>query len=117
MIKAKTLCFLRLSFIFLAITVAVVTFNFAKSYNNMAKPAMMSESMGNMMINMHLKNTSFIDLFKDSQMKMAASASSHSHHSNTRSLLSSVYQISTFIIIVFVPFIIAGSLFLFIAWL
>ncbi|MCX8131823.1 MAG: hypothetical protein N3I35_17220 [Clostridia bacterium] len=113
----KKLYFWRLALIFGAITVLALAVSFG--FNREREAGMMDTSMGNMMSSMHLKNITVSDLIKQ-QEKMESVTGQDSmagHHSGVSSFLNSAHYLTTATIIILLPFIVAGTIFLAIIWL
>lgn len=72
--------------------------------------------MGNMMSSMELKNIKLSDLFKIENFNNDKKSNSPSHHKETNSYKKDIYYITTTVIIVLTPLVVAGCIFLAIAW-
>jgi len=84
--------------------------------------SMMTNSMGNMMSSMHLKNIKLSTLFvtenqNKSGMSSNISTSTSTSHDTNVSYKKRIHYITTIIIIVLLPLIIAGTVFLSIIWI
>lgn len=77
---------------------------------------MMGQSMGNMMASMHLKNINIRDLFYQKE-SMNMMQGMQPHHNNQSGFLIISHYLTTGTIIILLPFIIAGSVFLAILWI
>lgn len=78
--------------------------------------SMMGQSMGNMMSTMHAKNITLNDLFIQEE-KVEAAVGMESHHNEQDAFLRNSYNTTTAMIVILLPFIVAGSVFLGIVWL
>ncbi|MFZ5353705.1 MAG: hypothetical protein ACOZCL_13425 [Bacillota bacterium] len=110
----------KMNFIYLAIAFAILTvlslystWSQASSLN--MQSTMMDESMGGMMAMMHLENASIASLvMQQEQMEAASDQTDHgSHHSEG---LGKLHYLITATIIILLPIIIAGTVFLAVAW-
>lgn len=115
MISKKKRHFWQLSFIFISITIVSLLYNWQYKSNLQSSMSMMTQSMGNMMSSMHLQNIKLEDLFK--QEKESVENVNASHHDSQDPKLKRVHYFTTIIIIVLIPFIVAGSIFLAIVWI
>lgn len=80
---------------------------------------MMDQSMGSMMSSMHLQEVTLNDLIRQEEQveTPAADGDEHSgHHSETGGFLETTNKLTTGTIIILLPFIIAGTVFLAIIW-
>ncbi|MCX7746548.1 MAG: hypothetical protein N2645_06625 [Clostridia bacterium] len=130
----KKLHFWQLAIIFGAITILGLAA--AYGYGARDQAGMMSQSMGNMMGSMHLKNITLGDLLRrEEQMEMMqgqnqnpnqaagqaaqqrGTASHSGHHGGSGSFLKTAHYLTTGTIIILLPFIVAGTIFLAIIWL
>lgn len=114
MIDKKKLHFLRLSSVFIAITIITLLYNWGHSPKMQPTASMMGQSMGNMMASMHLKNSKISDLFTIKKQKKSAMSE---HHQAKKSYIRNIHYATTIIILVFIPFIVAGTAFLAIIWI
>ncbi|MCX7921778.1 MAG: hypothetical protein N3B21_07180 [Clostridia bacterium] len=115
MLDKKKHHFLQLVVIFGAITLLTLLFAWGSREGTTSSMGMMGQSMGSMMQSMHAKNVTISDLIKQQeQTEMSSGMSSH-HESGSMSIKISHY-LTTGIIIVLLPFIIAGAVFLGIVW-
>lgn len=117
MLDKKKIHFWQLAFIFGLITFLALTYAYGNDQGNQSQ--MMSDTMGEMM-GMHLNNVTVSDLIAQ-QDTMTQSQSQvqdmSSHHSETNSFVSAVHLLSIATIVILLPFIIAGTVFLAIIWL
>ena len=119
MLDKKKQHFFQLVFIFGAITAIALTFAWNNSPRMASNMSMMGQSMGNMMSSMHLNNITIDDLIRQQEnVETAAADNSHSsHHSENNRFLKTVHILTTGTIIILLPFIIAGTVFLTVIWL
>lgn len=117
MINKKKLHFYQLSFIFTAVIIIALLYNWGYQSSSKKSESMMTESMGNMMSSMHLKNVKLSDLFKTEIANNKTNSDSTSHHEETSSYKKDIYYITTAVIIVLTPFIVAGCIFLAVVWI
>lgn len=117
MINKKKLHFYQLSFIFIAVIVIALLYSWGYQGSSKKSESMMTESMGNMMSSMHLKNIKLSDLFKAESASNSTNSNSTAHHEGTESFKKDIYYITTAVIIVLIPFIAAGCIFLAIVWI
>lgn len=111
MISKKKLHFLQLTFVFTAITIGTLLYNWSSNANLKNSMSMMGQSMGNMMSSMHLKNAKLSDLVTRKEQ-----TSMNMNHETKEGYLKDIHYITTIIIVVLLPFIIGGTVFLAIAW-
>lgn len=117
MFHKKKRNFLILVFIFTSITIIKLTYDW--QFNSNSSESMMTDSMGNMMSSMHLQNITIEDLIRQQEQmdNILNSNDEHSsHHSGGASFLTAIHQITTGTIVILLPFIIAGTIFLTIVW-
>lgn len=118
MLDKKKIHFWQLAFIFGSITIITLAISYGSFQGNVSQ--IMSGSMGGMM-QMHLEDVTVRDLIvKQEQMEstqLQTSQDHSSHHGETNSFLSAVYFLTTATIVVLLPFILAGTIFLTIIWL
>lgn len=118
MLDKKKYHFWQLALIFGAITVLALaaSYGFARG----RKATMMGQSMGNMMQGMHLRDITIGDLVRRQEMDETAWSTQpqgmESHHQSTGSMLESMHQLTTSVIIVLLPLILGGVIFLAILW-
>lgn len=115
MISKKKLHFLQLTFVFTAITIGTVLLNWSSNTNIKNSMSMMGQSMGNMMSSMHLKNAKLSDLVT-SKEQTNTSKSKNMSNETKEGYLKEIHYITTTIIVVLLPFIIGGTVFLAIVW-
>ena len=120
MLDKKKMHFWQLTIIFGSITLLALIYSYINYQGNQAE--MMADSMAKMM-GMHLDNVAVSDLISR-QEDVAASAQNltseqdmSSHHSETNSYTNAIHLIATATIVILLPFIIAGTVFLAIIWL
>ena len=111
----KKLHFITLILVFGVISLLTLMNEWSKPQSMQAN-TMMSDSMGNMMTSMHLQNVSINDLLYQEESREAASGMS-SHHSAEDSEIKKIHYFTTFSIVILLPFIVAGTVFLSIIWL
>ncbi|MCX7923088.1 MAG: hypothetical protein N3B21_13920 [Clostridia bacterium] len=116
----RKLHFWQLVFVFGAITILALAANYG--YGSMKQPGMMNDTMGSMMGLMHLKNITVSDLVKQQErlesIQGQAQTQNHSnHHATSGSFLKTAHYLTTAAVILLLPFIIAGSIFLAIVWI
>ncbi len=114
----KKLPFIQLAAIFGLITLIALFYSWGSSPNTMSSPSMMEQSMGSMM-KMHLENVTVAELVKQKQPVQAAQVGDDaaSHHNEQYSFLKIMHFLTTATIVILLPFIIAGAVFLGIIWL
>ncbi|WP_070000010.1 hypothetical protein [Cellulosilyticum sp. I15G10I2] len=115
----KKLPFIQLAVIFGSITLMVLLYSWASSPNTASNSSMMEQSMGNMM-KMHLKNVTVADLVKPQNGQIEISQGGNSiagHHNAQYGFLKTMHYLTTATIVILLPFIIAGTVFLGIIWL
>jgi len=120
MLDKKKIHFWQLVLIFGAITILALAVSYGYGYRKQA--SMMTQSMGNMMGSMHLRNITIGDLVKQQeQMEMVQgqnqSQNHSSHHGESNSFLKTAHYLTTATIIILLPFIVAGTVFLAIIWI
>ncbi|KNY28064.1 hypothetical protein [Pseudobacteroides cellulosolvens] len=116
----KKLRFWRLAITFVEITILALIVSYGYGYRKQA--SMMNKTMGNMMSSMHLGNITLSDMIKEQEQieglqEQNQSQSHNSHHSQSDSFLTATHYLTTATIVILLPFIIAGSVFLAIIWL
>lgn len=111
----KKVHFLELAFLFGAITLLSLLSQWGYSRPVETGSDMMSGSMGNMMLSMHGSGATLADLFRQEEAS-DTDVSGGSHQSHHSSRLSLIHYITTMTVIVLLPLIIAGSLFLAAVW-
>lgn len=116
----RKLNFWQLSIIFGAITIIALAVSYGYGYKKQA--SMMNKSMGNMMSSMHLRNVTIYDLINRQEQMEALqgqnqSQNHSSHHSESNSFLKVTHYLTTATMVILLPFIIAGAVFLAIIWL
>lgn len=122
MIDKKKLHFFRLCIIFGIITIFALLNEWSKPQSWQANNSMMSGSMGSMMSSMHLSNITLDDLIvqkeaQEAPVNAGSNDSTSSHHNAKDSELGRAHYFTTLSIVVLLPFIVAGTMFLAIVWL
>lgn len=114
MISKKKLHFLQLAFVFTAITICTLLYDWSNNMNLSNSMSMMSQSMGNMMSSMHLKNTQLSDLISYKEQEQSNMSMSHEPKEG---YIKEIHYITTIVIVILLPFIIGGTVFLAITWI
>ena len=118
MLDKKKIHFWQLTFIFGLITFLALIYSYGNDQGNQSQ--MMGDTMGEMM-GMHLNNVTVSDLIaQEGQMDTTAQSQVQdmsSHHSETNSFVNAVHLLAIATIVILLPFIIAGTVFLAIIWL
>ena len=118
MFDKKKLHFWQLFIIFASITIISLLYSWGSNSNIPVSMPMMQKSMGDMM-QMHLKDVTIADLIRQEEQPNQASQSDNdmsSHHEEQELFLKMIHQLTTATIILLLPLIIAGSIFLAIIW-
>jgi len=117
LIDKRKLHFLELTFLFGIVTLMTLLYEWGYSRPGEKGSEMMSGSMGSMMLSMHGRGATLADIIQQEEVSdtNADNDAHESHHSS--SYLSSIHYITTMTIIVLLPLIIAGSIFLAIVWI
>jgi len=112
-IDKKKINFWRLAGIFGILTFFTLLLSWGQTPLTFEKPGMMADTMGNMMVNMHLENATLSSLLQsgEAHMKMA-----ENHHGAAFSL-KAVHYLTTAVVLMLLPVITAGTIFLAIVWL
>ena len=122
----KKLHFYQLTIVFGTIVTLTLLYNWGNNGSTETGSSMMGQSMGKMMSSMHLKNVTLKDLINgESQKNMnmnrasdrASGSDTSSHHESGSDFMKVSNLLTTGTIIVLLPFIIAGSIFLAIIWI
>lgn len=113
--------FIKLSIIFAIMIILAIFYSWGNRDENDAQPSMMDQSMGNMIGENHLKDITVRDLIIQEEQSQtvqnqANEDSNTSHHDSNGSFLKTLNKITTITIVILLPFIIAGSVFLLIIW-
>ena len=116
MLKNKKLHFYQLCFVSIGVVVITLLINWGYFSPTEKTESMMAKSMGNMMSSMHLKNAKLSDLFVAEAQKQSSVSTNYSNEM-TISHTKKIYYITTITIIVLLPLIIAGTVFLTIVWI
>jgi len=114
----KKLPFIQLAAIFGSITLMVLFYSWGSAPSDSSSSSMMEQSMGDMM-KMHLENVTVADLVKQNeQMEVSQGGDSQaSHHEAQYGFLKIMHYLTTATMVILLPFIIAGTVFLGIIWL
>lgn len=118
MVKKK-MPFIKLAVLFSLITVLVLYYKWGSTTNDEADKSMMDLNMGDMMGEMHLNEITVSDLFvQEKEMVTVSSGDTYmeSHHQDKSGFIVIAHKITTLIIVILLPFILAGSIFLAIIW-
>lgn len=117
MVKKKR-PFIILATIFGAVSLLTLFFTWGYSSNTTSASSMMGQSMGTMMSSMHSSNITVRDLIiQQEQLEESSVANSQaSHHSSQRGFLQTAHIYTTGTIVILLPFILAGTIFLAIIW-
>lgn len=114
----KKLPFIKLTIVFFIIILLSIFISWGNYDESSSGSGMMDQSMGNMMGENHLKDITISDLIKQQEvnetMKQGTNDTS-SHHSST-GFIKILHKVTTITIVLFLPLIIAGSVFLMIIW-
>lgn len=116
MINKKKLQFIKLCVIFGAVVLLALFNEWSKPQAMETNNSMMTGSMGSMMSSMHLSNLKLSDLLYQEEMQENSSNMS-SHHAKQETELSRVHYFTTMSIVLLLPLIAAGTVFLSIVWL
>ena len=116
MLNKRKLPFYKLSFISFGIVVITLLLNWGYFSPTEKTESMMTKSMGGMMSSMHFKNIKLSDLFA-AEAEKKSSMSSNNSNEMTISHTQKIYYVTTITIIVLLPLIIAGTVFLTIVWI
>jgi len=117
MLDKKKHHFFQLVIIFASITIISLLSAWGYRSNSETSMGMMGQSMGKMMSSMHAGNASLSDLFvQQEKMEMASGMESQSHHQADKKM-KTTYLFTTAIIVILLPFIIAGVVFLTVMWI
>lgn len=117
MLDKKKRNFLILVFIFASITMIKLTYDW--QFNSNSSESMMTDSMGNMMSSMHLQNITMEDLIRQQEQMdntMTVNDEHSNHHSGGNGFMTAIHKLTTGTIVILLPFIIAGTIFLTIVW-
>jgi hypothetical protein len=114
MFDKKKINFWRLAFIFTALIVMILVFEWNSPQEKKAQ--MMDKSMGSMMNQMHVTNATIYDLFSKNDNQGSMNEMS-SHHPGQSEMIFKLNFISTAIIFFLLPLIIGGAIILGIVWI
>jgi len=115
MLDKKKHHFFQLVIIFASITIISLLSAWGYRSNSETSMGMMGQSMGKMMSSMHAGNASLSDLFvQQESMEMASGMESH-HQADKK--MKTTHLFTTAIIVILLPFIIAGVVFLTVMWI
>lgn len=114
----KKLPFIQLAAIFGLVTLMTLLYSWGSTPSTSPNGGMMEQSMGDMM-EMHLENVTVADLVKQKeQVEVSQGVDSQaSHHETQYGFLKIMHYLTTATIVILLPFIIAGTVFLGIIWL
>lgn len=112
----KKLHFMQLSVIFLSVTILGLAANWGHIREMRSESEMMGMTMGDMMAVMHGSNVTFADMLWPEE-SMVSQVSMTAHHERGRDFITISHYWSTAMIIILLPFILAGSVFLAVSWL
>lgn len=114
----KKLPFIQLAVLFGFITFMVLIYSWKSAPRGTPNSSMMEQSMGDMM-KMHLENVTVADLVKQKEQAEVSQGvdSQASHHEAQYGFLKVMHYLTTATIVILLPFIIAGTVFLAIVWL
>lgn len=117
MFDKKKLNFWRLTFIFLGLVITTLFF----LWNSPQEPKaqMMTDSMGNMMKQMHISNLTIYDLLTNGEGQSQTQNQSNNasnHHQGQEDGITKLNFLTTAIIFILLPFIIGGAIILAIVW-
>lgn len=116
MINKKKLHFYQLTIIFTAISIIALMYNWGNWSKADKSESMMTDTMGKMMKSMHLGSVKMSDLFKSEAMANNDN-NQNSQVQEEGSYIKDLFNLSTIVVVVLIPFIIAGTVFLAIIWL
>lgn len=119
MLDKKKIHFWQLTFVFASITILALAYSYGSYNGNQSQ--MMSTSMGQMM-GMHLNNITVRELITqqeqvDLNQNQTQTSEHSSHHSGMNNFITIIHFLSIAIIVMLLPFIMGGSVFLAIVWL
>ena len=115
MLDKKKHHFSQLSVIFGAIVVLVLLSNWGYYSGVETGMSMMGDSMGSMMRTMHGEEITIYDLISQ-QNRIEATTVQENHHESIDKFLAISFDVSTALMMVLLPFIVAGTVFLSIMW-
>ena len=116
MLDKKKHHFLQLAVIFGAVTIITLLSVWGYKSNVETGMSIMGKSMGNMMQTMHASNITVGDLYQQEE-QMETATGMEGHHNNQDEFLKISHFVTTASIVILLPFIIAGAVFLGIIWL
>lgn len=111
----KKLLFWRLASIFILITLVTLLSLWGSGKGLQSNQGMMSQSMGAMMLQMHTRNITLSDLIYQNKMTEQMS-SMGMHHSSASGSLKTSHYITTLVMVLLLPFVLASGVFLLIVW-
>jgi hypothetical protein len=119
MLSKKKHHFLQLAVVFSSITVLALLSAWGFQTYEEKSSGMMGQSMGNMMSSMHAGNANLSDLLvqQESVESMNNSQSGMESHHEVSSAMKTAHYFTTAIIVILLPFILAGTVFLAVVWL
>lgn len=112
-IGKRKINFWQLTFIFTILTLFTLLLSWGQTPLTFQKPEMMADTMGNMMASMHLQNATLSSLLQPGQAHMKMSE----NHHNIAFSLKVVHYLTTATVLLLLPIITAGTIFLTIVWL
>jgi hypothetical protein len=118
--------FIKLSIIFGMVILITIFYEWGTNWNKMSQSSMMSQSMGDMMSGMKLKDVTMKDLIRQQEMQQGSQnqqsvsqdqqSQGHNSHHASNGFMGQLHSVTTRTILILLPFIIAGSVFLAIIW-
>lgn len=115
MLPKKKVHFLRLTLIFSMLVLFALIYIWAASFGTEPGMEMMWGSMGSMIQGMHAQNISIRALFTQEEATEMSMGTSMSHSASQRIRFS--HYFTTLTIVLLLPFILTGTVFLLIIWL
>lgn len=117
MIKSKKRSFWLLTIVFAGITMVALQMEWS-SFRG-PESTMMNQSMGNMMRQEHLGNTTLPHLLAyNAPENMAGQSSGHSnHHGETDRMMFGINRVTTVVIFSLIPLILGGAVMLAVIWI
>ncbi|PKM94458.1 MAG: hypothetical protein CVU84_10330 [Firmicutes bacterium HGW-Firmicutes-1] len=117
MVKKK-LAFIKLSAFFGMITLLTIFFLWGNKSSTTSPASMMGQSMGDMMSGEHLQDITVRELIlQQDQIEESQDIDSQASHHSSEGFLKTAHYLSTATIVILLPFILAGTIFLAIIWL
>jgi len=112
-LNKKKINFWWLAFIFGILTFFTLLLSWGITPLTFEKTGMMADTMGNMMVNMHLENVTLASLLQPGEAHMRMSGNYH----NMAFSLKVIHYLTTATVLMLLPVITAGTIFLAIVWL